>query len=245
MSSLKPTVFAVVILVVLFCAASVQTQADTLNITGSLSVSTTGVDFLPAGTGVGTFNVDQFTQTGIFVPVAGTTGTAIDLNFMAAPINQTFLLSNFLTFAANPNLRFNLTFINLGVSGLAGCAAPPAVGQSCTPAFPSLVTPANPLGLTPFNFTNVPVGSSTLSFAVAGNVNNNGVITPFTGTFSTQFSTVYQQVLATISTGGSVSSTYSATFQTPGSEVSVPEPATLLLFSIGLGGTLVCRRGKA
>jgi hypothetical protein len=245
MRSLKRIVLSAVVTIFMCFGVSFQARADTLNITGSFNISPTGVDFLPVGAGTGTFTVDPFTQTGVFVPLAGTIGSASDFTFATAPINQPILLANFLTFAANPLLRLDLTFINLGVFGQANCFAAPAAGQSCSPSFPALVTPANPAGVSPFNLSNITSTSSTLSFAVAGNLVNTvtGESTPFTGTFSTQFTGQnYQQILATWAAGGFATATYSGNFVTGSNPI--PEPGTMLLLSSGLIGIAARIRGR-
>jgi hypothetical protein len=165
----------------------------TLRLTGS---APTIVDFLPAGGGSGTFLVDPFTQTGSFVPFAGTTGSVKDLSSASGSVT----LTNFLTLAANPSTSFTLTSVDAGIFGAAPCAAPPATGQTCT-------LPGNA-----FNLMNTGVGS-TLSFTLRGNALNGPSTSPFVGTVTTQFSGLpYQSVLATLATGGSVDAAYSADF---------------------------------
>lgn len=201
----------------------------TLNITGSVNVSGTGMDgeldFLPMGGDDGVFSVDSFTQTGSFVAVAGTTGTIKDLNNTDQPVGASFNLENFLTFSANPSLNFSLTFIDPGAFTSAECFAPVAPGQNCTPEGSQ------------FNLSNVggPSGSinSVVSFSVAGLASDATGSLPYTGTFSTQFTgQPYQDLLNEIATGGSVQATYSANF------VVVPEPGTATLF-LGSGALLL------
>src|SRR4051812_5632159 len=106
--------FAAIVLVAFGYASVGEARADTLNINGSFAVTSTGVDFQPSGGGSGSFTAGASGQTGAFVSVAGTPGTIKDLNFVSQPLNQPFLLSNFVTFTANPNLRLDVTFISLG-----------------------------------------------------------------------------------------------------------------------------------
>jgi hypothetical protein len=199
----------------------------------SFSLSATGIDFLPAGGGTGTFNVGG-SSTGTFAPLAGTTGLSKDLNLVAGqPPNSAFALSNFLTFAADPSVHFDLNFIYLGVLSSAACGVAPAPGQTCTPVLPALITPANPLGLSPFNLMNTPTGS-VVSFAVQGIAKDGlpGDDSPFTALFTAQFNQPYQGILATWAGGGSANASYSASFLVngePGGGSHVPWPSTVSL----------------
>jgi hypothetical protein len=191
-----------------------------LNITGSVAVTADALDFLPAAGGTGLFSVDLFTQTGDFVPLAGTTGDISDLDAATEPVGVPINLMNFLTFNADPNLTFTLQLIRFGVFGAADCGAPAAAGQTCTP-------PGSQ-----FNLSNLTSTSSTATFAVAGIVSDGSgdPISTFDGTFSTQFTNQnYQQVLETIGSGGTVQATYSANFIV----TAIPEPGTVSMLVLG------------
>jgi hypothetical protein len=207
-----------------------------LNTTGSVAVTTDMIDFLPTGGGTGDFGVDPFTQTGSFIPLAGTTGTIKDLSLVDQPVGTPFTLTDWMVFTASPNISFTLQSIPVGVFGLADCVAAPAAGQSCTP-------PGSP-----FNLSNTSATSSVVSFTTGGLVLNTltGEVSTFDGTFSTQFTNQnLQQLLATINGGGAVQATYSANFIVSPTEV-VPEPATITLTLAGgllvLAGTLRKRK---
>jgi hypothetical protein len=197
----------------------------TLDITGSATVGGTTIDWWPIGTGVGMFTVEP-SSTGDFASLANTDGTAKDLDVMAQPVGMPFLLMDFLTFAAAPNIHFDLTFIEPGVYGSGDCFANPSPGQNCTPPFPPPISP--------FNLTNTPGGGSTAFFVVRGMVRNDlGGVTPFVGFYTTQFTMPYQQLLQTIQAGGTVDArSFSATL------VAIPEPGTwsMILISGALFG---------
>jgi hypothetical protein len=187
----------------------------------SLAIGATSFDFLPAGTGTGSFSIGAG-STGIFGPLPGTSGTIKDLNLTApAPLAQ------FMTFAAQPTLQVDLTSIPNGVGFLPNCFSPAAAGQTCTPVFPGLISGLNPTGTSPLNLVNTRTGS-TASFSVTGTSLLSGAAAPVTATFTTQFAgQSYQNVLATLAGGGSVSGSYSATVATvgaPSSTLQVGQP---------------------
>ena len=165
--------------------------------------------------------------TGDFGPLGGTAGTLLNLDKTVDPVGVPISLSGFVTFAADPNIRLDLTFISPGVGGLADCASAPAVGQSCTP-------PGSE-----FTFINLP-GGSVATFAVSGTATNVATMEQslFSGGFSLQFTVPFQSVLATLAGGGTLQSTYSASFSV------IPEPGTLLLLGSGIAGLVLFGRTK-
>ncbi len=202
--------------------ASADTIWGTLNITGSVAVGATTIDWFPLGGGTGTFKVEP-TSTGSFAPLADTSGTAKDLDVITEPVGSPFSLMDFLTFSAMPSWHFDLMYIDPGVFGSADCAAAPAAGQTCTPLAPPPKSP--------FNLANT-VSGSTASFVVRGTAYDDmgGPVSMFTGIYTTQFATPYQSLLQTVARGGTVQTSYSATY----TFTTVPEPATWSLVISGL-----------
>jgi hypothetical protein len=222
--------------------------SGTLNIGGSSAeVGATVLNFVcnnaltascPAG--YGNFVVSP-PISGSFVPYNGDTGFIRNLSQATAPINQPFSLPNFVIFnpagtVVPPDIALDLTFIYQGMGGQAGCAiAVPAAGQTCTPTVPALMTPSNPLGLSPFFLANTQIGSSA-TFSVAGTARriSTGEISSFIGVFTAQFTDFYQEYLPVIAAGGTITNSYSATFEA--TLIPVPEASSITLL---LGGLLL------
>jgi len=201
-----------------------------LNVTGTAQVSLGNVGFLANQLFI---NSPAAAQQGGFTALAGTTATIQNLKNppdATGPLN----VPNFITFTSAPNLSITLTFLLPGIDGAAGCSAtPPAAGQQCTPNTPNQ---------SPFNLFNTSATSSTASFNILGlEVDSiTGKSTPITGAFSQPFTNMnYQQILATIAGGGTVTTAFGAQFAT-----TAPEPDSLMLMAIGLGGVLVGLAGR-
>jgi len=156
--------------------------------------------------------------TGSFAALGGTTVTIQNVsNPPAVTGGGGFPAQSFLSFDAMPGLgTLQLNFIFAGIDSAAACGAAPAVGQVCSPAG------------TPYNFQNTPGGGSSLGFVFQGISDPAG--STWTGSFTSQFNVPYQTLLQALATGGTVSSTYSASFN-----VVVPEPTSLALLLGGLG----------
>jgi len=216
-------------------SAQFTSSLGTFSVGAAASISTSGIDFqsspLIGSQPAGAFLVEMG-SAGSFTPLVSSTGHALDIAFLSQPLNIPFLYQNFLTFPSDPDITFDLTRIFLGVEGQAACAAAPAVGQACTPAFAALVTPSDPLGLSPLNLENLAGGGSAASFSIAGQMRriSTSETSPYSGVYTTQFDDPYQFLLAAMVTGGGLTGTYSATLTTPVADTAaVPEPTTLLL----------------
>jgi hypothetical protein len=186
--------------------------------------------------------------SGSFGPYLGDTGFIRSLSQATAPINQPILLPNFVSFnpagtVIPPDIVLNLTFIFTGVGGQAPCLAAPAAGQVCTPAIPALVTAANPLGLSAFTLFNTQIGSS-VTFSVAGTALrvSTGEVSTFEGIFTAQFNEFYQEYLPVIAAGGTVTNSYSATFNAIPQTIPEASTVTMLLGGLLLVGGIVRRR---
>ncbi|HXK22657.1 MAG TPA: PEP-CTERM sorting domain-containing protein [Myxococcota bacterium] len=197
-------------------------STGTFNIDGTLTISGTAPQIrFEADQPPFTANKAQVGATGATGSFAGIAGTTVSIQNVSNPPAVTggagFPPQSFLSFDAMPGLgTLQLNFVFAGVNPSAPCALAPAVGQAC--ALPG----------SPFDFQNTPGGGSRLGFVVSGISNPAG--STWVGSFSSQFMVPYQIVFATLEGGGTVTSTYSASFN-----VVVPEPTSLALVLGGLG----------
>jgi hypothetical protein len=212
-----------------FSVARASPIMGTFNIAGTLVATPTTNTWIGL---TGTANQATIGTTGLsgdFVGLGGTTVTIEDMNEATEPVDGGgFAPQLFISFDAAPQLgTLEINFIFPGIYSAAGCAAsPPAVGQTCTPNT-GTGTPG------PFNFVNnPPPGSpeSTATFVFAGITSGGGIDNTWDGNFTSQFNVPFQTVLSQLSTTGSVSNSYSASF----SVAEIPEPETVVMTLTGL-----------
>jgi hypothetical protein len=190
------------------------------NIDGSVTVTATTISFFNnSGVTPNIFNVD--TGSGSF---AGLTTPDSIMNLSGGPVTGNTSVMDFASFTATPGLIFfDLSHIDPGTGTLAACSSN-TVGNVCTPAGSpftlSQVTPttvAFTLSLEGWFYTGVSSTGETLGQGLFTGQQVPGTITG---------------ILATLSSVGSISNSYSATFSTL---PPVPEPGTLASFLIGAG----------
>lgn len=195
------------------------------NITGSVRVNATTIDWAPLGGGVGTFRtIDP--STGFFVGISdniGTfTGMSKDLVNPPSGVGVPIFVGSFLsgfnapTFSA---LFYDLTKIRASTAPT--CTGAEAVNVSCS------------AGPSPNAFTLKNTGSGvSVDFAVEGFFQNGGDVTSRsfgTGTYTTQLNgETIASVLRQAGSANGFESSYSASFNT------VPEPGTLAMGIFGL-----------
>jgi hypothetical protein len=200
-----------------------------LNMTGTVQVSLGSIVFEDDAFSI---NSPSNTQQGGFTTLAGTTGTIESITNPPTAVGPVDI-PDFMTFGADPNITFKLTYLYAGTDGTAQCFIAPASGQQCTPNVPAQ---------SPYNLDNTTSSSSTATFNIAGLEvdRTTGDTIPFVGIFSTQFPTDnYQTLLAAVDGGGTITTSFSASFAT----ATVPEPGTWIEFMIGAVGIgLVYRR---
>ncbi len=191
----------------------------TLNFSSGSSnvlISTDNINFGPTA---GSFTITP--STGSFSALNGTTGLITNIDNPPYAVNVVSPTPNFLTFSIAPNISVTLLELLGGTDSSAQCFSAPAPGQSCTPSVPNMA---------PYNLNNTANGGSTASFVVLGTEFDRSTNTSIaiTGLFTAQFATPYQTLLNTVNSGGTISTSYSATFSTV-----APEPGTGMSLALG------------
>lgn len=201
-------ILAVLLLVGLGFLMSVPARATltgTLNLMGEVRLDATHFDWLPVGGGAG-FIINGFSSTGSFTAIPGFAfGIAKDLDLALTPVGAPLALSSYMLLPnPGPIFSFDLNFIFPGAT-------------------------SGPLTLTDTTTgLNLAWGVRTTATDL-----RDSSTACFIGTYSSQIiGMTGAEVLALLGSGGSITSTYSASF----SPCPVPLPATAPLVLAGLAG---------
>jgi len=210
-------------------AARADLLTGVLNFTGSATISFGSIAFDDGNV----FNINPAdTQIGTFAVLGGTNGSIDNITNPPDATGVPLDVTDFITFAAAPNITITLTELLPGIDGAAGCSdTPPAAGQECTPDVPAQ---------SPFNLEDTSSSSSTASFNILGiEVDSlTGDTIPVTGAFTTPFTSMnFQQLLAEVaSPGGSITTSFSGEIAT----VVVPEPTASIQLLTGILALGIC-----
>lgn len=199
------------------------------DIRGSVQVSASTINFLPAGDATGDFTIDGTTSTitNNGVPIlpelppssadADYTGSIRDI--VGLPVNAPISFLNFITFDAFPQYSLELTQL-----------VPPASAPGCAPPYSDSTCLAPPGFL--ILLSNTATGGVTAAFDARGRFYENGAyVADWNGTFTSQFqntsiSALFEQIA---NTGVSDATSYSASI----SVSSIPEPGSMSLAVAG------------
>jgi hypothetical protein len=215
--------------VVLSVAAPMSAAPITgkLQIAGSVIVDATTIDWIPIGTGEGTFNTLDGTEyfANIFNPINPSDpayiGDAVDLTGQQA---QADFLNDFEerpidVISQYDNLTYTLTDIIEPTAD--PCTGAEGIDDPCS------------LGV--FTLTRTSGGNVDVRFDVTGfftdpDLGPDSSLNVAPGIYTTQLpQTTIGDIIALLDAGGEIRSTYSATYTAS----AIPEPATLLTFGAG------------
>jgi len=239
----------------------------TMQVTGVVDVGASFVDFLPVGGGTGQLGILGAGNSGTFAvynlanPAETTTITVKDLS--GGPATGPVSILNFITFGttALAGDALNLTSISGGSGGTAGCGAPAAVGDTCTPlnspftltdvadASAGVVPAGTPCAEGPTPAAGSVNCATAITFLFAGNaVATDGSTSSLTGTLSTQTTAgvstptgtgahTYQDILAFLAASptNAIEESFSGVISTSALATTVPEPN----FGVVLAGGLI------
>jgi hypothetical protein len=167
-------------------------------------------------------------ETGAFTGLTGGTYNSTVLTGVG-PVN----VAPFMTFSGGlvTPVIFNLTTVMPGFGNVAGCTSG-AIGAECTPV-------GSPFTLIQSSANTVAVDLTLVGIAFTGTSGSGSSST--VGAYTTQVTApgTIAGILAQLGGGGSINSTYSATF----TATAVPEPAAILMLGVGLLGIgMISRR---
>lgn len=198
---------------------------------GGVSVTLTTITWLPTGTVGGTGCIATGAGTGVTYS-AGTLGA--DIGNIMNLVSGGAVVDDFMTFQGT-NLDFKLDGFVTGFTTTNGtdCTAASAVADDTCVVFTN----------SPFLLTNLGNGNSGISVTAVGTITDGGVLTDWSGSFTTSVPFSVETVQSTELAGGTLPSvTYSGQFTV----TSAPEPASWSMIAAGLIVLpIVARRRKA
>lgn len=240
----KKILFSVIVLLALGMAAPVAAAPITgiLNITGSVIVSSTNIDWYPmVGPPSGTFTTkapgtEYFSGIVSANPLTPNGGQSIDLGPAAPPI------PGFLNTFVGTTLPSQYVDLSFNLDAIIPPTSPPcqdnvsyAPGTSCTYGV-FLLTQGQ---------TGVIVKMEVAGRFVDPTFGDPGTLNTATGIYTAQLTDAaldtIREVVTLINQGGKIDTSYSATY----TATAVPEPATLLTFGLGTAALAAHRRRRA
>jgi hypothetical protein len=226
-AAMKKIVTIAIVVLGLAAPMSAAPITGKLQITGSVVVDATTIDWIPIATGEGSFGTIDGTEyfANIFNPIdpndPAYVGDAIDLVGQATPI------PNFLNDFEERPVEVASQYDNLSytLTDIVDPTADPCTGSEGVD---------DPCSLGVFTLTQTAGGNVDVRFDVTGFFIDPDLADSFMniapGIYTTQLSnTTIAAIIDLIDSGGEIRATYSATFTAS----AIPEPATLLTFGAG------------
>ena len=197
---------------------------------GGVTVTMTLIDWLPASQCLQAGTPTNVTS-GLGSIAATSFGTINDLDSTTAPAG----FAGFMTFGA-----IKLDLVTLGPGTLPNCGSNPGLNKSCSILLPGSV-------ISPFILMQDTNGTAVTLFASGTTLDTTDhILSYWSGSFTTQLNSVtgtdYSPagISTTILGGGSITSTYSGTFNI----TAVPEPVSMALIGGGLIALAALKRRK-